>query len=242
MAGRWLVLFGALALSGCAGGGSQPSSVTQDDGPPRQRSTEARLTESTTAICAVGERPDYLVPGPPDGPLALLGCARLGVGGRRVEFSANLADIDGARHACINPAYSGRGRRGFYIPAICALEPPLSRFAVRAAGQPRQGVRGYAFVIWGTTGSSTDVVARFAGGTARAAVFNAPAGLARNFGESPFGLFVMELPLSAACAPVTVTGDGPDATERIPPRPKLCERARDRGPVRPDEDGEALLR
>jgi hypothetical protein len=53
-----------------------------------------------------------------------------------------------------------------------------------------------------------------------------PPGLARNFGEPPFGLFVMELPLSAACAPVTVTGHGPDATERVPPRPKLCARAR----------------
>lgn len=229
MARRWLVLFGALALSGCAAGGSPPSRVTPDDGPPRQRFHEARLTESTIASCAVGERPDYFVPGPPNGPLALLGCARLGVGGKPVQFSGNLGHIDAASHACINPAYSGRGRRDFYIPAVCPLEPSLSRFAVRAAGQPRQGVRGYAFVIWGTTGASTDVVARFAGGTARAAVFKVPPGLAQNFGESPFGLFVMELPLSAACAPVTVTGDGPDATERIPPRHKLCERARDSG-------------
>jgi hypothetical protein len=241
MARRWLVLVGALALSGCAGGGSPPSSVTQDDGPPQQRFNEARLTESTIAICAVGERPDYFVPGPPDGPLALLGCARLGVSGKPVEFSGNLAHLDGARHACINPAYSGRGRRGFYIPAICVLEPSLSRFAVRAAAQPRQGVRGYAFVIWGTTGASTDVVARFTGGTARAAVFAVPPGLARNFGESPFGLFVMELPRSAACAPVTVTGGAPDATERIPPRPKLCERAREGRAGRPDQDGKALL-
>ena len=36
---------------------------------------------------------------------------------------------------------------------------------------------------------------------------------ARNFGESPFGLFVIELPLSAACATVTLAGKGPDATE-----------------------------
>jgi hypothetical protein len=204
--------------------------VTQDDRPRPQRFDEARLT-STITICAVGERPDYFVPGSPDGLLALLGCARLGVGGKRVEFSGNLAQIDGARHACINPAHSGRGQRGFYIPAICALEPSLSRFAVRAAAQPRQGVRGYAFVIWGTTGPSTDVVARFAGGTARAAVFQVPPGLARSFGESPFGLFVVELPLSAACTPVTVTGDGPDATERIPPRGEPCGRGPDSGPV-----------
>jgi hypothetical protein len=241
MARGWLVLFGAIALTGCAGGGLPPSSMTQEDEPPQQRFDEARLTESAIMTCAVGERPDYFVPGPPDGPLALLGCARLGGGGKPVEFSGNLAHIDGVRHACINPAYSGRGRRGFYIPAICALEPSLSRFAVRAAGQPRQGVRGYAFVIWGTTGASTDVVAHFAGGTARAAVFKVPPGLAQDFGESPFGLFVMELPLSAACAPVTVTGDGPDATERIPPRHKLCERARDSRAMRLDEVGQALL-
>ena len=216
--------------------------MTQEDGPPRQRFSEAQLIESTVAICAVGERPDYFVPGPPDGPLALLGCARLGVSGKSVEFSGNLAHIDGARHACINPSYSGRSRRGFYIPAICALEPSLSRFAVRAAGQPRQGVRGYALVIWGTIGASTNVVAHFAGGTARAAVFNVPPGLARNFGESPFGLFVMELPLSAACAPVTVTGDGPDATERIPPRPKLCELPRIRGPSVSNEMAKQPLR
>jgi len=109
-----------MVLTGCAGGGRPPSSVTQDDGPPRQRFKETRFTESTIAICAVGERPDYFVPGPPDEPLALLGCARLGVSGKTVEFSANLAHIDGVRQECINPAYSGRGRRGFYIPAICA--------------------------------------------------------------------------------------------------------------------------
>ncbi len=74
--------------------------------------------------------------------MALLGCARLGVSGKRVEFSGNLGDIDGARHACINPAYSGRGQPGLYIPAICALEPrfhdspfatPLSRDRASAA-------------------------------------------------------------------------------------------------------------
>ena len=210
--------------------------------PGARRSSLSRVPESTPVVCAVGERPGYFVPGPANGPLALLGCARLGLSGKRVEFSANVAQIDGTRHPCVNAAYSGRGQRGFYIPAICALEPPLSRFAVRAAAQPRQGVRGYAFVIWGTTGSATDVVARFSGGTARATVFKVPAGLAENLGESPFGLFVMELPLSAACAPVTVTGERADAIEQTPPRPKLCERARDLGPVRPDEDGHAPLR
>jgi hypothetical protein len=49
--------------------------------------------------------------------------------------------------------------------------------------------------------------------------------LARKFGESPFSLSVVELPVSAACAAVTVAGEGPDATEPIPPRTKLCDRA-----------------
>lgn len=240
MARRWLGFFGALALGvmlcGCAGDGSPRSGEARDGGPPPQRPRQIRLIESTLAPCAVGERPDYFVPGPADSPLALLGCARLGVSGKRVEFSGNLAHLDGERHVCVNPAYSGRGQRGLYIPAICKLEPPLARFAVRDAAQPRQGVRGYAYVIWGTAGASTDVVARFTGGTAQAAVFRVGPKLARNFGESPFGLFVIELPLSAACATVTVAGKGPDATERIPPQPKLCERASNSGPVRRDED------
>jgi hypothetical protein len=233
MAGERLVLVGVLALtvvlSGCVRGESPSSGATGDGGPPRQRSKEIRRIETTLARCTVGERPDYFVPGPADSPLALVGCARLGVSGKRVEFSANVADIDGERHACVNPAYSGRRQPGIYIPAICALEPPLSRFAVRDAAQPRQGVRGYAYVIWGTAGASTEVVARFTGGSARAAVFRVGPDLAWNFGESPFSLFVTELPLSAACAEVTVAGDGQGATERIPPRTALCERARSSG-------------
>jgi hypothetical protein len=216
---RSLTFFGALALGvvlcGCAG-----------DGTPPQRSKPTRLMGTTAAPCAVGERPGYFVPGPADGPLALLGCARLGVSGKRVEFSGNVEHIDGKPHACVNPAYSGRGQRGFYIPGICKLAPPLSRFAVRAAEQPRQGVRGYAYVIWGTAGDAPDVVARFAGGTAHAAVFGVGRGLAQDLGEAPFSVFVLELPLSAACAVVTVTGKRADATERIPPDKESCERAR----------------
>jgi hypothetical protein len=232
MTRRWLVGLGALAvalaLGGC-GDNESPPSTAEDGRPARPRSAQTRFVESTRAVCAVGERPGYFVPGLADGPLALLGCARLGVSGKRVEFSANLARIDGVRHACVNPAYSGRGQRGLYIPAICKLAPALSRFAVRDAAQPRQGVRGYAYVIWGTAGASTDVVASFTGGTAQAAVFRVGTALARQFGESAFSLFVMELPLSAACGPVAVAGEGPDATERIPPQTTLCERGRGSG-------------
>ncbi len=98
--------------------------------------------------------------------------------------------------------------------------PPLSRFAVRDAGQPRQGVRGYAYVIWGTAGASKEVVASFTGGTARAAVFRVGPRLARRFGVSAFRVFVLELPVSAACGPVAI------GAERIPPQAKLCERAK----------------
>ena len=204
MPGEWLALLVALAL-GLIGGGRAP-------------------IETLPARCEVGERPGYFVPGPVDGRPALLGCARLGVSGKRVEFSGNLDDIGGARRACINPAYSGRGRRGLYIPAICALEPPLSRFAVRDAAQPRQGVRGYQLVIWGTAGAATEVVAGFAGGRARATIIEVGPPLARELGEPPFRLFVMELPRSAACAAVTVAANPSDATERIPARPRLCAR------------------
>ena len=226
VARRWLVILGVLALGGCSGNGNPRPSATEDAGPARQR-TQTRLIESAGVVCAVGERPRYFVPGLADSPPALLGCARLGVSGKLVEFSGNLAHIDGKRHACVNPAYNGRGQRGLYIPAICKLEPPVSRFAVRDAGQPRQGVRGYEYVIWGTAGASADVVASFTDGTAQAAVFRVGPGLARDLSEPPFSLFVMELPLAAACGPVTVVANGPDATERIPPHTRLCERARD---------------
>ena len=166
------------------------------------------------ARCAVGERPSYFVPHPAGSPLVILGCARLGVSGKRVEFSADPG--------CINPAYNGRGRRGIFIPAMCRLDPPVSRFAVRDASQPRQGVGGYAYVIWGTAGASHHVLARFSGGTARAAIIRVPARLAHILGEPPFRLFVLELPLTAACAAVTMRGA---ATERLPPQPRLCNRA-----------------
>lgn len=184
------------------------------------------LIRSTAAPCNVGERPDYFVPGPARSPLALLGCARLGVSGKPVEFSGNLARIDGEFHFCINPAYRRRAQRGFFIPGICKLDPRPSQFAVRYAAQPRQGVRGYAFVIWGTAGASTsDVVARFNEGRARGAVLKVRRKLARKFDEPPFSLFVLELPLRAACAPVTVSEGSSDATERISSRPRLCRRA-----------------
>lgn len=219
-----------LLLGGCAGDGSPLSTETESSQPPQQ-SKHTRLIESTLVTCAVGERPDYFVPA--DSPPALLGCARLAVSGKRVEFSGTLARIDGGFHLCINPAYNGRGQRGIFIPAICKLEPAPSEFAIRAAGQPRQGVRGYEYVVWGTAAAGTsDVVAHSNAGRARASVFQVPSDRAPwSFGESPFSLFVVELPLAAACGSVTVARDGRDATERIPPKTTLCLRARDSGSV-----------
>ena len=182
------------------------------------QSARTRLVVTAPASCDVGGRPGYYVPGPA---AALLGCARLGVSGKRVEFSGNLAVLDGEEHMCVNPAYSGRGRPGFHIPAICKLGRPLSRFAAYDAGRPSQGAGGYAFVIWGTAGASTEVRARFTGGTARAAILDVAPRLAERLGEPPFRLFVVELPLSAACAPVTLT-NGTGASERIPARTEVC--------------------
>lgn len=225
---RWLAFFCALValalfLGTCDGDESSTPRENENGGNLPARPKQARLIESVSTRCDVGERPDYYVPGAPDGPLALLGCARLGVSGKQVEISGNMDRIDGMLHMCFNPAYSGHDR---YIPAICMLDPPPSRFAIRDAGQPRQGVRGYEFVIWGTAAASTsDVVASFNAGRARAAVFKVRSKLARSFGEPPFGLFVFELPLAAACGSVTVRTEGPDATKRIPPRRKLCASA-----------------
>ena len=229
---RWrdVALIGALIplgllLAGCEEEESSGPTETNDGAYLPAKPKPVRFTESVGVPCEIGKRPGYFVPGPEDSPLAVLGCAHLGVSGKRVEFSAHCARIEGDLHSCINPAYSGRGRRGFYIPAVCKRSPPLSRFAIRDAAQPRQGVPGYAFVIWGTAGASTsDVVTHWKDGRVRAAVLPVRAGLARRFGEAPFSLFVVELPRAAACAPVTLHADGSGDTEQVPPRPKLCDR------------------
>ena len=204
----------AVVLGGCG----------EETGAPAQGSGSAGSPESVRVSCAVGERPGYFVPA--SSPPALLGCARLGVSGKRVEFSGSLERMDGDAHLCIHPAYSGRGSRGFFIPAICKLPPPLARFAVRDSGQPRQGVRGYELVIWGTAPAGTrKVVARSSSRRAEAATFPVPSRRAPwDFGEPPFRLFVLELPLAAACDAVTVTAGR--ASDRVAPRAGLCRRAR----------------
>jgi hypothetical protein len=190
------------------------------------RSGQTFRTGTLSADCAIGNHPDYFVPGGDRPPALLVGCARLGVSGKRAEFSVNVGRIDGESHLCVNPAYTGRGRRGFFIPALCALDPPPARFAVRNVGQPRQGVRGYGLVIWGTAPPATSAVSvRFGQGAGAGAVFDVPARLSRRFGEPPFSLFVVELPLRAACAAMTVRVARSEATERIGRRAKPCRRS-----------------
>jgi len=196
----------ALLVAGCLGGGD-------DGGGP----APGRLVESAPADCRVGEVPGYFVPGRAP---TLVGCARLGVSGKRVEFSVNRESIVGERVACINPAYNGRGQPGIFIPAICPATRRLSEFAVHDASQPRQGVRDYAYVIWGTAGDADEVVARYDGGTAKAVVMKVDRDLAADLGEDPFRVFVVELPLAAGCERVTITAG--DATDSVAARPKVC--------------------
>lgn len=200
------------------------SSLTGED---RQAANERQSTDrqqvpapaltTAPASCEIGAEPEYFVPG--DGPSAVLGCARLPVSGQLVEFSANVARIDGAQHLCINPAYGS----GIFIPGLCKLEPPVTQFSVRDARQPRQGVKGYGYVVWGTAGSARSVDLRFDGGLAHAALLVVPPEVARRYGEAHFALFVAELPLSAACGSSTVEAEG--ATARIEPKPEVCEAA-----------------
>jgi hypothetical protein len=157
-----------------------------------ERPAAKGVFETRPARCDVGGKPGYFVPA--SSPPVLIGCARLGASARRGELSRSRARIDGEPHVCIDPAYGG----GRFIPGIFLREP--SRSMIRDASRPRQGVRGYAFVVWGTApADTTSVTARSGAGTARAAVFRA----------SPnFAVFVLELPTSAACGRITVIASG----------------------------------
>jgi hypothetical protein len=234
---RWPTLLCALAVAGGCGGDErdrarQPQPVAETRAAARDERVgdrgavagrggsvddrRRRPIVTRRARCDVGERPRYFVPHSAGTPLALVGCARLGVSGKRVEFSAGRDRIGRQWHSCIHPAYGG----GAFIPAICALEPPLTRFAVHDASTPRQGVRGYGEVVWGSTGSADRVVVHYHGGSARAAILDVPRPLARRFGEPPFRLFVAELPEESICSLLTVTTNG--STETIRPSAVWC--------------------
>ena len=161
--------------------------------------------ESTTrSRCDVGGRPDYFVPGGEDGPLPIIGCARLGVSGKPVEFSLDYERIGAKDHVCINPAYRGRGRLGMYIPTACVHDPGSRRLDVVSIEVPSQGVRGYGLVIWGTVGPSIRAVrAGYDGVETRASVFPVRRPVADAVGAArPFGVFVVELDPEPTCARV----------------------------------------
>jgi len=174
----------------------------------------------------VGERPNYFVPGGNDGPFAIIGCARLGVSGKAVEFSADDERIGRKDHVCLDPAYRGRGELGNYIPAVCVRDPVSRKPEVISVEIPRQAVRGYQLVMWGSVAPSTrQVVARYQGEETSAAVFPVMPSLARAVGATrPFSVFVVEFYPEAACSRVRIRSDGasPPRTTRIGRRPNLC--------------------
>jgi len=211
----------ALAASGCGGGAGESSGIGEGEGPAGHPDADLPRTEDTIrGDCEVGARPDYFVPG---GSAVVIGCAVLGVSGMPVELS-----IQEKPGTCINPAYGQGGRRGIYIPAICSLEPVPERLDVVDASVPRQAVRGYELVIWGTVPGGSDVVARSAAGPAEAAVFPVGPPVAGEVKtERPFSVFAVELPVEAACEEITIAMPGAaGGTAKVDGRPHLCARRR----------------
>jgi hypothetical protein len=120
-----------------------------------------------------------------------------------VEFSANDERFDGKDYVCLNPAYRDTSRLGAYIPDTCVPDARARRFRVVSAQVPRQGVRGYELVIWGTAAPSTRrVVAHYEGERTGTAVFTVRRPLTRVAGAArPFSVFVVELdPQVPACS------------------------------------------
>jgi len=188
-----VILVTGCDIGGDGDGDQSGSDASEGGGAP------VRLAPATVETrCDIGGQPDYFVPGSAENPVAIIGCARLGLSKKPVEFSANDERIDGKDYVCLNPAYRDT-RRGAFIPAACEPEPISRRLVVVAAAVPRQGVRGYRLVIWGTAAPSTRrVVAHYEGERTEAAVLTVrrTAGAAR-----PFRVFVVELdPQVPACS------------------------------------------
>ena len=95
----------------------------------------------------------------------------------------------------MHPAYRGRGQMGIYIPAHCFSPAAVADLRIVDAQVPRQAVRGYELVLWGTAPASTRrLVAYHSGGRATAAVFRGRRG----------SVFIAELPVAAAGEPIEV--------------------------------------
>ena len=128
----------AVALIAGCDGGDDDGDGTSAPGAPERGAANGRPTEPTAETrCQVGRPPDYFVPKPEKSPLATIGCARLGVSSKPVEFSANSERIGRRGHVCLNPAYGDRGRRGLYIPAACVRAPVSRRLDVVSVEVPR---------------------------------------------------------------------------------------------------------
>jgi hypothetical protein len=157
-----------------------------------------------TPACERGRAPSYFVPH--DGPIAIVGCVRLGVSGRPVELSASSERSGRADRLCVHPAYRGRGRLGIYIPAHCRMPAAADELRIVDTQVPRQAVRGYELVVWGTAPVATRrVVAYHPGGQATAAVLPVRRDLARRLGApAAFSVFVAELPVGADGHPIDV--------------------------------------
>jgi hypothetical protein len=213
-------------IAGC-GGGEHGAHVTSGRGPSEARPATARLAPATTNTrCDVGGRPGYFVPKPERSPIAIVGCARLGVSAKPVEFSVNGERDGGKRWVCLNAAYRVRGRLGHFIPSVCPREPVSRGVNVSSMEGPRE-VPGYEKVIWGTAAPSTRrVVASYEGGETEAAVFTVSRTLARAAGATwPFSVFVVELHPEAGCGRVVVlraTGVGGPSTTRFRSRSRSC--------------------
>lgn len=212
-----------------------PTSPTPDSNTPGSPTPEPSITsepnsgsdlpstrDTVEGDCGVGERPAYFVPG--GDPAVVIGCAILGRSGKTVEFSVDDESIGGKDHICINPAFAGRGHRGFYIPGACLREPVRHRLDVVDVLVPRQGVRGYKRVLWGTTGTDSKVVAQYGDEQVQAAIFAVdPSVTGEVTAERLFSVFVVELPIGTYCIDVTIsTAEAPDETERVEGRPQIC--------------------
>jgi hypothetical protein len=209
-----LIAIAVAVVAGCGGDGG-----SRDAAHPAKAPTESR--------CDIGGRPDYFVPGGEAGPLAIIGCARLGVSGKPVEFSAESERIGREHHVCINPAYRGRGRLGMYIPTACVLDPGSRRLDVVSIEVPSQGVRDYGLVIWGTVGPSIRTVhAGYGRGETRAAVFPVRRPVAQAVGATrPFSVFVVELDPKPTCARVRARTRTGEITKVAEYRPRLCSQS-----------------
>ena len=206
-----LIAFVVVIVAGC--GGHEGREVT------------VRTANATTeSHCNIGGRPGYFVPGGDDGPVAIIGCARLGASGKPVELSADYEPIGREGQVCINPAFRGRGQLGLYIPTACVRDPAARRLDVVSIGIPSQGVRDYGLVIWGTADASVRTVhAGYDGPETRAALFPVRRRLAHAVGATrPFGVFVVELHPRPACARVWARTPSGEMAKVAEYRPRLC--------------------